>query len=247
VFSLKAMILAAGEGTRLRPLTLNTPKAMLPVAGTPLMLRTIRWLKLYGITEIGINLHYLGGRIIGCLGDGTDLGVKIEYSPEEIILGTAGGVKRMESFFHEGTFVVVYGDILTDFNLGKMIDYHYTTGAITTVALITTLNTSEVGIVELDKKGRILSFVEKPPLGTEKGNLANGGIYVVEPKIFDYIPGEELSDFAFDIFPRLLNDGLPLYGYKLEPKEYLIDIGSIDKYEKANRDCLSRKNYAEKM
>jgi len=241
----KAMILAAGEGTRLRPLTLNTPKTMLLIAGTPLIIRIIHWLKLFGITEIGINLHYLGDKIISCLGNGARVGVKIEYSREEKILGTAGGVKRMQSFFQEGTFVVVYGDVLTDFNLAKMIDYHYVTGAIVTVALVTVSNTNEVGIVELNKQGRIVSFVEKPPLGVEKSKLANGGIYIVEPKIFDYIPREGLSDFAFDIFPHMLNDSLPFYGYKLEPEDYLIDIGSIDKYQKANRDYLLRKKNTE--
>jgi mannose-1-phosphate guanylyltransferase/phosphomannomutase len=236
----KAMILAAGEGTRLRPLTLNTPKTMLLVADIPVIVHIIHWLKLFGINEIGINLHYLGDRIVSCLGDGVPMGVKIEYSKEEKILGTAGGVKRMESFFRECPFIVVYGDVLTDFNLGKMIDYHFMTKALATIALVTVTNTCEVGVVELNKEGRIVSFVEKPPAGTEKSHLANGGIYILEPQIFDHILKDESSDFAFDIFPQMLNEGFPIYGYKLKQEDYLIDIGSLDKYRKANTDYLSR-------
>ena len=240
----KAMILAAGEGTRLRPLTLNTPKTMLPVDDIPVIVHIIRWLKLFGITEIGINLHYMGYTISDYLDKGSRLGVQIEYSQEDKIMGTAGGVKKMAGFFGESPFVVVYGDVLTDFNLGKMMDYHVTTGALTTIALVTVPNTNEKGIVELNKQGRILSFVEKPPLGTEKSNLSNGGIYILEPKVLDYIPEDGFNDFAFDIFPQMLNDGLPLYGYKLESADYLIDIGSVEKYRQANRDYVSRKVHA---
>ena len=200
----KAMILAAGEGTRLRPLTSETPKTMLPVGGTPLIIHIIRWLKSFGITEIGINLHYLGDKVSRFVGDGTRLGIKIEYSKEDKILGTAGGVKRLESFFAESPFAVVYGDVLTDFDLEKMIDQHFLTMALATIALVTVPNTNEKGIVELNKQGRVLSFVEKPPKGTEKSNLANGGIYVLEPKVFDYIPRGGYSDFAFDVFPNML-------------------------------------------
>ena len=214
----KAMILAAGEGTRLRPLTLNTPKTMLPIGDTPLIVHIIRWLKLFGITEIGINLHYMGNTISDYLDNGSRLGVQIEYSQEDKILGTAGGVKRMAGFFAKSPFVVVYGDVLTNFNLEKMMDYHMMTGALATIALVTVPNTNEKGIVELNKQGRMLSFVEKPPKGTEKSNLSNGGIYVLEPKVLDYIPEDGFSDFAFDIFPRMLNDGLPIYGYKLESR-----------------------------
>ena len=115
--------------------------------------------------------------------------------------------------------------------------------AVTTIALVTVPNTSEKGIVELNKQGRVLSFVEKPPKGTEKSNLANGGIYVLEPKVFDHIPREGYSDFAFDVFPKMLKDGFPIYGHELNPKEYLIDIGSIEKYESANRDYLLGKQH----
>jgi NDP-sugar pyrophosphorylase family protein len=239
----KAMILAAGEGTRLRPLTLHTPKTMLLVADSPLLAHIIRWLKLFGIDEIGINLYYQGDKIVDYLGDGAQFGVKVEYSREEKLLGTAGGVKRLESFFQAGPFVLVYGDVLTDFNLRKMIDFHSASGSVITIALITISNTWEKGIVELNKQGRILSFVEKPPPGTEKSNLSNTGIYIVEPEIFDYIPAAGFSDFAFDIFPRMLNEGLPLFGYKLEPQDYLIDIGSMEKYRQANADYLSKKVY----
>jgi NDP-sugar pyrophosphorylase family protein len=237
----KAMILAAGEGTRLQPLTLNTPKTMLPLAGTPLITHIIRWLKMYGITDIGINLHYLGNKIFDYLGDGSQLGINIEYSQEENILGTSGGVKRLEKFFKDSPFVVVYGDVLTDFNLGKMIEYHNMQKAAATIALVRVLNTHEKGIIELNNRGRILSFVEKPAKGTERSHLSNGGIYILGPNIFDYIPPAGFSDFGYDVFPAMLNDGLPLFGYKLESNDYLIDIGSIEQYQQANIDCLAGK------
>ena len=240
----KAMILAAGEGTRLQPLTLNTPKTMLLVADTPLIAHIIHWLKSFNINEIGINLHYQGNKIVDYLGNGAQLGVKIEYSYEEKLLGTAGGVKRLENYFKEGPFVVVYGDVLTDFNLRKMTDFHLASGAVATIALIPISNTWEKGIVELNKQGRILSFVEKPPPGTEKSNLSNAGIYIVGPKVFDYIPAAGFSDFAFDVFPHMLNDGLPLFGYQLAPQDYLIDIGSLDKYRQANTDYLQKRAFS---
>jgi NDP-sugar pyrophosphorylase family protein len=232
----KAMILAAGEGTRLRPLTLTTPKAMVPVDGRPLIEHTVAWLKSHGVTEVGINLHYLGGKIVDCLGDGSRLGLNISYSHENELLGTAGGTKRLETFFAGDRFALVYGDILTDLDLGAMVAYHANAGAMATIALFTAPKPSEVGIVEVDSLGRILSFVEKPAPGNEKGNLANGGVYILEPEVLSYIPPSGYADFGFDVFPSLLRQGMPLYGYKLRAEDYLIDIGSMEKYRQANDD-----------
>ncbi|MBA7502771.1 UTP--glucose-1-phosphate uridylyltransferase [subsurface metagenome] len=229
---MKAMILAAGEGMRLRPLTLETPKILLPIEGTPLIQYTLAWLKSHGISEVAINLHHLGEKIKDFLGDGSKFGVRICYSPEEKLLGTAGGVKKMEKFF-DGTFAVVYGDVLTDFNLSAMANYHKEKKALGTLALFQAPNPWQAGIVEIDKQGRLLRFREKPPRGSESGNLSSGGVYILEKDILSYILGEGFCDFGYDVFPKLVELALPLYGYILEPQDYLIDIGTPEKYHKA--------------
>jgi len=236
----KAMILAAGEGTRLRPLALETPKVLLPVAGVPLICYTLTWLRSHGIRKVCINLHHLGSRIKESLGDGSQSGVEIRYSEEDVLLGTAGGVKMVEDFF-DGTFVVVYGDVLTDFNLSAMVKFHQGKNALATVAVSTVTKPSEVGIVELKNDGRIVSFVEKPSGGAELGNMASGGIYILERQALDFITNQGYCDFAYDIFPKLLRANLPVYGYVLRQEDYLIDIGTIDKYLKANEDVKSGK------
>ena len=231
----KAMILAAGEGTRLRSLTLHTPKVLLPVGGRPLIEHQLSWLKSQGISQVAINLYHLGAKIKDFLGDGSQFEMKFIYSPEETLFGTAGGVKRIESFFSD-TFIVVYGDVLTDFNLRKMIRFHQVKKAIATIALMEMANTWDVGIVKINKEGKILSFLEKPPHGSETNDLINGGVYVLEQGIFNYILGEGFSDFAYDIFPKLIELNLSVYGYILNPEDYLIDIGTTDKYQKAHED-----------
>ena len=234
------MILAAGEGTRLRPLTLETPKALMPVGEAPLIEHQLYWLKSYGISEVAINLHHLGDRIKDSLGNGSHFGLRLFYSKEETLLGTAGGVKRMEAFFDD-TFVVTYGDVLTDFDLGAMVSLHQAGNSLATLAIFKVPDPWEAGIVEINEDGRILSLVEKPPRGSEPGNLANGGVYVLEKGIFSHIPGEGHADFAYDIFPKLLELGLPVYAYPLKPDDYLIDIGTIEKYWQANEDMKSGK------
>lgn len=231
----KAMLLAAGEGTRLRPLTLETPKVLLPVGGKPLIGYTLSWLRSHGISKVAINLYRQGEKIKDFLGDGSLFGISISYSLEETLLGTAGGVKRMEHFFDD-TFVVIYGDILTDFDLKGMIRFHQEKKAMATLAILEVPNPWDVGVVEINEQGRILSFVEKPPRGSEVGNLGSGGIYVLEQDILSYIPNKGCPDFAYDIFPQLIKLGVPIYGYLLSPEDYLLDIGTIEKYHKADED-----------
>jgi len=237
---MKAMVLAAGEGTRLRPLTLETPKVLLPVGAKPLIEYILAWLKKHGMREIAINLCYLGDKIKHFLGDGSQLGVKLYYSHEEIALGTAGGVKRMEHFF-SNTFVVACGDILTDFDLTAMIKFHRQKAALATLALVEVSNPWEVGIVVKDETGRVVSFVEKPPRGTELSNMASAGIYVLEREVFNHIPSQSFCDFGGDIFPKLIQGNLPVYGYVLHPEDYWIDIGTLEKYQQANRDVEAGK------
>ena len=235
---MKAMILAAGEGTRLRPLTLETPKVLLPVAGIPLIEYTLIWLKSHGISKVAVNLYHLGDKIKDFIRDGSRFGVNVFYSREETLLGTAGGVKRLEGFFNS-TFIAVYGDILTDFDLTAMVQFHQQNKAIATLAIFEASSQQEAGIVKISKKGRILSLVEKPRfpvpnLRTSVPILANGGVYVLEKEILDHIPSQAFCDFAYHVFPKLIKLGLPLYGYLLKPEDYLIDIGTLDKYHRAN-------------
>lgn len=237
---MKAMILAAGEGTRLRPLTSETPKVLLPVGGRPLIEHQLSWLKSHGIREVAINLYHLGNNIKDFLGDGSRFKMEIIYSPEEALLGTAGGVKRMESFFSD-TFVVVYGDVLTDFNLSEMIAFHKETKAKATLSVLKEPERPGAGIIEMGNKGRILSFVEKPPPGSALSSLSNGGIYILEKEVLNYVPGDGSPDFAYDVFPKLIELNLSLYGYVLKPGDYLIDIGTTDKYQKANEDAKAGK------
>jgi len=247
---MKAMILAAGEGTRLRPLTLETPKVLLPIGGRPLIQYQLSWLKSHGIHEVAINLYHLGNKIKDFLGNGSRWGIKICYSPEETLLGTAGGVKRMEHFFDDG-FVVLYGDVLTNFDLSAMVNFHEEKNAVATLAIFEAVDHSEVGVVEMDREGRILSFVEKPKtlnleprtLNVERRTsnikspvLASGGVYVLEKQVLDDIPVQGFSDFACDMFPQLIELDLPIYGYLLKPEEYLLDIGTWDKYREANEN-----------
>jgi NDP-sugar pyrophosphorylase family protein len=230
----KAMILAAGEGTRLKPLTLETPKALLPIGGVPLIYHTLVWLKKHGISRVAVNLCHLGEKIKVFLGDGSRFGVAISYSQEENLLGTAGGVKKMDRFF-DSTFVVAYGDMLTNFDLSAMINFHREKKALATLALFKASNPCEVGIIQLGKEGRAINFVEKPPREAELGNLGNAGIYVLEKRILDHVPIQGFCDFAYDIFPKLIKANLPIYGYVLDAK-YIIDIGTPEKYQQANQE-----------
>jgi len=228
----RALILAAGEGTRLRPLTLDCPKPMLPVAGQPLLEHTIRWLSAHGIREIAINLHHQPEAITDYFGDGRRFGVHITYSLEDPILGTAGAAKRLEHFF-TGDFVVVYGDVLTNLDLTALIGFHRRQLAAVTVALYRVENPSACGLVGLDGNGRITRFVEKPPPDEVFTDLANTGVLVVESLVLAHIPPDTFYDFGHDLLPDLLAKGMPLYGYPIPDTTYLIDIGTPEKYQQA--------------
>ena len=242
------MLLAAGEGTRLRPLTLEMPKVLLPIGGQPLIEYQLSWLKHHGIQEVAINLYNLGDKVKDFLGDGSRFGMKIFYSTEEKLLGTAGGVKRMEHLFHN-TFAVVYADVLTNFNLSAMVKFHQEKKAAATLVIFEAPNPTEVGVVEMSPEGRVLSFVEKPKTANLKRRtsnlelqfLASGGVYVLEKEVLNHIPAEGFSDFATDIFPKLIKLGFPIYGYVLKPQDYLIDIGTIEKYRQASDDVEARR------
>jgi mannose-1-phosphate guanylyltransferase/phosphomannomutase len=247
---MRAMILAAGEGTRLRPLTLKTSKALLPVDGVPLIAYTLTWLGLHGISEVAINLCHLGDKIKLFVGNGSQFGMKVTYSEENSPLGTAGGVKKMANFF-DGTFVVFYGDNLTDFNLSAMIRFHQRKEAAATIAAFKPLDPSQVGMIEMDKDGRIYNLVEKSQnatvgqisrvSGLQPSGLANAAVYILEPEVLSYIEDGKVSDFAYDVFPKLIDDGAQVYGYQLESDAYFIDIGTMKNYQRANEDVKAGK------
>jgi NDP-sugar pyrophosphorylase family protein len=229
---MKGMILAAGEGRRLRPLTENLPKPMLPLAGRPLLEHTITYLRDGGVTDLAINLYHLPQAVIDYFEDGSRWGVKLRYSVEERLLGSAGGVKRLHSFFDE-TFVVFYGDLLTWTDLQPMIDLHRRAGVLATMGLYHVPDPWNRGIVQLDEAQNIVRFVEKPARDQVFSNLANAGIYILEPEVLDWIPAEQVYDFGHDVFPNLLAENIQVAGYVIE--DLLLDIGLPEKYAEANQ------------
>jgi len=346
----KALVLAAGEGTRLRPLTLNKPKPMLPIAGKPLLEHTIAWLRGHGITRIAINLHHQPEAITGYFGDGRRWGVELTYSHEETILGTAGAIKKLEGYFDD-TFVVVYGDVLTDLDLTALIEFHnqkrkgireqgnkgireqgnkgireqgdegirgqgnkgkreqgdkgirgqgnkgkreqgdkgirkkgnkgkreqgdkgirkkgnkgkggrvhglfsllpssllhlfpsplfslfpYQLIPLSTISLYRVPNPTECGIVELEADGRITRIVEKPDPEEVFSDLASAGVMVMEAGVMDFIPPNTFYDIGYHLLPDLIARGVRVYGVPIAAGEYLIDIGTPEKYEQAQQE-----------
>lgn len=234
---MKALILAAGKGTRLRDLTQNRPKPMLPVQGKPLLERLVAWLRHYGVRQIAMNLHYCPTVITEYFGDGSRFGVSLTYSHELALLGTAGAAKRLQAFLDE-PFVVVYGDVFTNLDLARLRQFHQNQkGAlpttVATLALYRVPNPTECGLVEMDQGGRITRFVEKPPPDQVFTDLANAGMMICEPTILDLIPPETEVDFGRTIFPAALAAGYPLWGQAIYTNEYLIDIGTFAGYHRA--------------
>jgi mannose-1-phosphate guanylyltransferase/phosphomannomutase len=229
-----AMILAAGMGQRMKPITLSVPKVMVPLNGIPLINYHLQWLKKHNIYDVVINLHYLGFKIEEYLGDGSRFGAHITYSHEEKLLGTAGAVKRAVNLF-DSTFVVQYGDVLTNLNLSKMMEIHRNRGAAVTLVLHRLKSVVGKGVVTIDRSQRIVSFQEKPSVTNNHSALVNGGVYILNRDILSYIDSDQLCDFGIDVFPRILKVGLPIYAYLLGRNEYLKDIGTLEMYREANR------------
>lgn len=233
---MKALVLAAGAGTRLRPLTDTCPKPMLPIAGRPLLEWTLRWLGRYGVREAALNLHHLPEVVQAGLGDGSQLGMRLHYAYEPELLGTAGAIHNFPGFFDQ-PFLVIYGDLLLDLNLDDLIGFHQRQQALMTLALKRTNTPSSQGMIELDGQGRVIRFIEKPALWSG-GNTANAGVYICEPQVAAQIPHGH-SDFGHDIIPSLLQDGAPIYGRPL--LGYLLDIGTPAAYEQAQHDWAERR------
>lgn len=237
----RALVLAAGEGTRLRPLTLDRPKPMVPIDGKPLLDHTIGWLRDQGITEIAINLHYKPEVITAYFADGSRFGVNLHYSREHKLLGTAGAVRKIKDWIDGCTLVVVYGDVLTDLDVRSLLEAHrrhcaHDPSTAVTMSLYHVPNPTEVGLVGMDDYGKVNRFVEKPRPSEVFTDLANAGVLIVQPAVIDLIPEDTFCDFGMHIFPMLLQAGLSIYGWVIPADAYLMDIGSPEKYAQANRD-----------
>ena len=208
------MLLAAGEGQRLRPLTEHMPKPMLRVTGRPILEYNVRLLAHYGVREIMVNLHHCPEAVTGYFGDGSQWGVSLHYSFEETLLGTAGAIKRVQDFF-DGSFLVMYGDNLTNCDLCALQEKHRAASAVATVALFYRQDVSASGVALLDNADRITGFIEKPQTQPPPSHWVNAGLFVLEVEIFKFIPGDGPADFGFDVLPDVINRGLPVYGYRM--------------------------------
>lgn len=236
---MKAVIIAGGLGTRLRPLTNDTPKPIVLLANQPLIVRQIDLLACHGVDEVIINLHYLSNEIKRLLGDGSRWGIKIYYSIEKEPLGTAGAVKNAEEFFSTGPLIISNGDILTDLNLTKLIEFHQEKNATVTLALTEVDDPTPFGLVLRDKEDRVLKFLEKPiweQVHEAKTRAINAGTYIVDPKIFKQVPKGQAYSFERQLYPDLLRAGVPIYGFL--SGAYWIDIGSPAKYQEAHGAIL---------
>jgi mannose-1-phosphate guanylyltransferase/phosphomannomutase len=230
--------MAGGEGTRLRPLTSNQPKPMVPIVGKPCMEHILELLRTHGFQEVVVTVAFLPQAIRSYFGNGDNLGINIEYSVEESPLGTAGSV-RLASDRLDDTFLVISGDALCDIDLGKIVEFHKERGAAVTIGLKSVENPLEFGIVVTDEDGRVERFLEKPSWGQVFSDTINTGIYVLEPEVLRHIPTDRPYDFSTELFPLLLEMGRPIYGYVCDG--YWQDIGNLDQYRQANFDALDEK------
>lgn len=235
---MKAVIMAGGEGTRLRPLTANWPKPMLPIANKPMMEHVLSLLKKHGFTEVIVTVAYMANAIRTYFGDGADFGVQITYATEQVPLGTAGSVLNAKGALDE-PFLVISGDVLTDVDLTKMIDFHKEKNAVVTIGLSRMENPVEFGIVICDQNCKVEKFLEKPSWGQVFSDTVNTGIYILEPEIFGYIEPDKAVDFSANVFPKILEDGGAIYGCVLDG--YWEDVGTLAAYLSAHSDVLASK------
>jgi mannose-1-phosphate guanylyltransferase / phosphomannomutase len=235
----KAVVMAGGEGTRLRPMTANQPKPMLPVVNRPIMEHVLRLLRQHGLTETVVTVQFLASMVRNYFGDGDDFGMSLQYATEETPLGTAGSVKNAEDALRDEPFLVISGDALTDIDLSDLIAFHKGNGALVTVALARVPDPLEFGIVIAGDDGKIQRFLEKPTWGQVFSDTVNTGIYVMEPEVLEHVAPGQVVDWSGDVFPKLLENGAPLYGWIADG--YWEDVGSHESYLKAQADVLTGK------
>ncbi|MBD2384395.1 mannose-1-phosphate guanyltransferase [Cylindrospermum sp. FACHB-282] len=236
---MRAVLMAGGSGTRLRPLTCDLPKPMVPILNRPIAEHIINLLKRHQITEVIATLHYLPDVLRDYFQDGSDFGVQMTYAVEEDQpLGTAGCVKNIAELLDE-TFLVISGDSITDFDLSAAIAFHKQKQSKATLILTRVPNPIEFGVVITDDQGQIRRFLEKPSSSEIFSDTVNTGTYILEPEVLDYLPDNTESDFSKDLFPLLLAKNIPLYGYIAQG--YWCDVGHLDAYRQAQYDALYRK------
>ena len=238
--NIKAMVMAAGMGSRLEPITLRLPKPLIPVMNRPIMDIILTQLKTIGVNNVISNTYYLADQIIDKYKN-NNLGINFNYIKEEELSGTAGGVKKCQFFFDEGEdFIVMSGDILTTADINAGIEIHKKSGAIATIGVkpIPQDQVDQFGVVVTDDNGFITEFQEKPSVQDAKSNLINTGIYIFSYKIFDYIPENTFYDFAKNVFPKLLTEKQI---NTFEVKEYWNDIGTISQYKQSIQDVFNGK------
>ncbi|WP_218082607.1 nucleotidyltransferase family protein [Anthocerotibacter panamensis] len=236
---MQAVIVAGGKGTRLRPLTHRTPKPMMPLFERPFLAFLIERCRQAGITDIILNVHYEARQIQDYFADGSDWGVRLRYSVEEVPLDTCGAVKLGEPYFSGAPLLIFNADILTDLDLGTLIDFHRHSGAIGTIALARVADPTAFGLVELDGAGRILSFREKPTAEQAQAwgiDTINAGTYVLEPEAFQHVPSAVPWSFERQLFPALVASAEGMAGFVSEG--YWLDIGNPQKYWQAHLDVL---------
>jgi mannose-1-phosphate guanylyltransferase / phosphomannomutase len=235
---MKAVIMAGGEGTRLRPMTSNQQKAMMPVANRPMMEHIVRLLQKHGFDELVVTVAYLANNVRTYFGNGSEFGVRMVYATEESPLGTAGSVGNAKDELDD-TFLVIAGDVVTDIDLSAVVASHKEKGAVATIGVKSVENPLEFGIVIAREDGSIERFLEKPTWGQVFSDTINTGIYVLEPEIFDYIPEGQPVDFSSEVFPQLLEEGKPIFAFPCEG--YWEDVGTLDAYLKTHHDVLDGK------
>lgn len=236
---MKAVILAGGKGTRLRPITYLNPKPMLPLVNKPFMENFIMWLKHYKIEDIILSTCYLPEVFEKYFGDGRKLGVNLRYETESCPLGTCGAVKNLEDYLGNEPFLVFNGDILTSLNLKQMMAFHKKNRADITISLTPVEDPTAYGLVPIDKEGRVTRFLEKPSLDEINTNLINAGTYMIEPHIMGLAPKGENYSFERGLFPKALSNEYRIYGFV--SNAYWLDVGTPEKYLNAHFDILDRK------
>lgn len=233
---LKAMVLAAGVGSRLDPLTRLTPKPLVPLANRPVMEHILSLLKRHNITEIVSNVHHLPEQVPAYFGDGASLGMSLTYRHESILSGDAGGVRSCRKFLQDGTFLVIMGDLITDADISYVIEQHKVKGAIATIALQKVADVRHFGVAVTDSDSFIKGFQEKPSPEEAISDLASTGIYVLEPEVFEHMPAEGQYGFGRQLFPSLVAKGLPVLGVQVFG--YWSDIGTMENYKSSSFDAL---------
>jgi NDP-sugar pyrophosphorylase family protein len=236
---MQALILAGGKGTRLRPLTVYTPKPIVPICNRPFLLYQIETLKRAGIKDIILSLNYQPQKIEQLLGDGSDFGVHLRYLVEPQPMGTAGAYKFAEEYIHEST-VVFNGDVLTDLDIQVVIDEHNKRQAAATIVLTPVENPSAYGLVETESDGRICRFLEKPKADQITCNTINAGTYILDPKVLTYIPKNEYFMFEYGVFPSLLAKRENFFAH-IPNNAYWLDIGTPARYLQANQDLINNR------